>query len=85
MWPFMREIVVAGETFSWATGTSGEDARAGWFPHGQEAGFTSRRHRRERRGAEELLALLRPSVRAVAASGMLPEISPTGLASSEHS
>jgi hypothetical protein len=32
-----------------------------------------------------LLALLRPSVRAVAASGMLPEISPTGLASSEHS
>ena len=30
-------------------------------------------------GAEELLALLRPSVRAVAASGMLPEISPTGL------
>jgi hypothetical protein len=31
-------------------------------------------------GAEELLALLRPSVRAMAASGMLPEISPTGLA-----
>jgi hypothetical protein len=36
-------------------------------------------------GAEELLALLRPSVRAVAASGVLPEISPTGLASSEYS
>lgn len=30
-------------------------------------------------GIEEVLALLRPSVRAVAASGMLPEISPTGL------
>ncbi len=30
-------------------------------------------------GAEEVLTLLRPSVRAVAASGMLPEISPTGL------
>jgi Helix-turn-helix family len=31
-------------------------------------------------GADEVLTLLRPSVRAVAASGMLPEISPTGLA-----
>jgi hypothetical protein len=31
-------------------------------------------------GAEEVLTLLRPSARAVAASGMLPEISPTGLA-----
>ena len=40
MWPFMREIVVAGETFSWDTGTSEEDARAGWFRHGQESGFT---------------------------------------------
>jgi hypothetical protein len=30
-------------------------------------------------GVEEVLTLLRPSVRAVAASGMLPEISPTGL------
>jgi hypothetical protein len=30
-------------------------------------------------GVEEVLALLRPSVRAVAGSGMLPEISPTGL------
>jgi hypothetical protein len=30
-------------------------------------------------GIEEVLALLRPSVGAVAASGMLPEISPTGL------
>jgi hypothetical protein len=27
MWPFMREIVVAGETFSWDTQTSEEDAR----------------------------------------------------------
>ena len=36
-------------------------------------------------GAEEVLALLRPSVRAVAGSGMLPAISPTGLASSEYS
>jgi L-amino acid N-acyltransferase YncA len=39
MWPFMREIVVAGETFSWDTDTSAEDARAGWFRHGQ-SGFT---------------------------------------------
>jgi hypothetical protein len=31
------------------------------------------------RGVEEVLALLRPSARAVAASGMLPEINPTGL------
>ena len=31
-------------------------------------------------GAEEVLTLLRPSVRAVAASGMLPEVNPTGLA-----
>ena len=36
------------------------------------------------RGAEEVLALLRPSVRAVTGSGMLPAISPTGLASSEY-
>ena len=36
-------------------------------------------------GAEEVLALLRPSVRAVTGSGMLPAISPTGLASSEYS
>jgi hypothetical protein len=35
-------------------------------------------------GAAEVLTLLRPSVRAVAASGVLPEISPTGLASSEY-
>ena len=40
MWPFMREIVVAGETFSWDTETSEEDARAGWFRHGQGSGFT---------------------------------------------
>ena len=39
MWPFMREIVVAGETFSWDTQTSEEDARAGWFRHGL-SGFT---------------------------------------------
>lgn len=40
MWPFMREIVVAGETFSWDTDTSEADARAGWFRHGRESGFT---------------------------------------------
>jgi hypothetical protein len=33
-------------------------------------------------GVEEVLALLRPSVRAVATSGMLPEINPTGLRNS---
>jgi hypothetical protein len=32
-------------------------------------------------GAEEVVALLRPSVRAVAASGILPEVNPTGLPS----
>jgi hypothetical protein len=32
-------------------------------------------------GAEEVLTLLRPSARAVVASGMLPEINPTGLSS----
>ena len=31
-------------------------------------------------GAEEVVALLRPSVRAVIASGMLPDVNPTGLA-----
>jgi hypothetical protein len=31
-------------------------------------------------GAEEVVALLRPSVRAVVASGMLPDVNPTGLA-----
>jgi hypothetical protein len=36
-------------------------------------------------GAEEVLTLLRPSARAVAASGMLPEINPTGLSGSEYS
>ena len=30
-------------------------------------------------GAEEVLALLRPSVRAVLASGIIPEVNPTGL------
>ena len=30
-------------------------------------------------GAEEVLALLRPSVRAVFASGIIPEVNPTGL------
>lgn len=39
MWAFMREIVVAGETFSWDPQTSEEDAREGWFRHGQ-SGFT---------------------------------------------
>jgi L-amino acid N-acyltransferase YncA len=40
IWPFMREIVMAGETFSWDTGTSEHDARAGWFRDGQAGGFT---------------------------------------------
>jgi len=40
MWPFMREIVMAGETFSWDTDTSEDDARAGWFRYGQGPGFT---------------------------------------------
>ena len=40
MWPFMREIVAAGETFSWDTGLSEEEARGIWFRHGQAAGFT---------------------------------------------
>ena len=31
-------------------------------------------------GADEVVALLRPSVRAVVASGMLPDVNPTGLA-----
>ncbi len=31
-------------------------------------------------GTEEVIALLRPSVRAVAASGMLPRVNPAGLA-----
>jgi len=31
------------------------------------------------RGVERVLALLRPSVRAVAASGMLPDVNPTGV------
>ena len=30
-------------------------------------------------GSEEVLALLRPSVRAVLASGIIPEVNPTGL------
>jgi len=34
-------------------------------------------------GAEEVIALLRPSVRAVAASGVLPDVNPAGLALSE--
>lgn len=31
MWRFMRVIVAAGETFSWATDLSEADARARWF------------------------------------------------------
>jgi hypothetical protein len=31
------------------------------------------------RGADEVVALLQPSVRAVVASGILPEVNPTGL------
>ena len=42
IWPFMREIVEAGETFSWDTQTSEADARAGWFRHGRAtSGCTS--------------------------------------------
>jgi L-amino acid N-acyltransferase YncA len=31
IWPFMRRIVAAGETFSWDQDTSEADARDGWF------------------------------------------------------
>jgi GNAT superfamily N-acetyltransferase len=37
IWPFMREIVAAGETFSWDTDTSEEEARAGWLRLGPGA------------------------------------------------
>jgi L-amino acid N-acyltransferase YncA len=40
IWPFMREIVAAGETFSWDTDTSEEEARAGWLRPGEASGFT---------------------------------------------
>jgi L-amino acid N-acyltransferase YncA len=32
IWPFMRRIVAAGETFSWDRDVSEEQARAMWFP-----------------------------------------------------
>jgi L-amino acid N-acyltransferase YncA len=32
IWPFMREIVAAGETLSWAVDTTEELARGWWFP-----------------------------------------------------
>lgn len=32
IWPFMRRIVAAGETFSWDRDTTEERARAMWFP-----------------------------------------------------
>jgi GNAT superfamily N-acetyltransferase len=31
IWPFMRDIARAGETFSWDTDISEQDARDGWF------------------------------------------------------
>jgi L-amino acid N-acyltransferase YncA len=31
IWPFMRDIARAGETFSWDTDLSEQDARGGWF------------------------------------------------------
>jgi L-amino acid N-acyltransferase YncA len=32
IWPFLRRIVAAGETFSWPRDVSEEQARAMWFP-----------------------------------------------------
>jgi L-amino acid N-acyltransferase YncA len=34
IWPFMEQIVRAGETFSWDRDTSEDQARAIWFPGG---------------------------------------------------
>jgi L-amino acid N-acyltransferase YncA/predicted enzyme related to lactoylglutathione lyase len=34
IWPFMREIVAAGETYTWPRDVPEADARAGWFPAG---------------------------------------------------
>jgi L-amino acid N-acyltransferase YncA len=32
IWPFMRRIVAAGETFSWDRDIEEDEAREGWFP-----------------------------------------------------
>lgn len=44
-----------------------------------ERAWTGGLSRLGEQGAEEVLALLKPSVRAVVASGILPEVNPTGL------
>jgi L-amino acid N-acyltransferase YncA len=33
IWPFMRRIVAAGDTFSWDRNIAQEQARTRWFPH----------------------------------------------------
>jgi L-amino acid N-acyltransferase YncA len=41
IWPFMRRIIAAGETFSWDRDTTEEQARGIWFRwHDQRAGHT---------------------------------------------
>jgi L-amino acid N-acyltransferase YncA len=41
IWPFMRPIIAAGETFSWDRDTSEDEARASWFRwRNQPAGHT---------------------------------------------
>jgi hypothetical protein len=71
-------------------GAAGPDGGLSLTPAGRAVLDTIEAHTDERawtgglaalgeRGVEEVLALLRPSVRAVAASGMLPDINPTGL------
>jgi L-amino acid N-acyltransferase YncA len=41
IWPFMQEIVQAGETYSWDRGLSEDEARAIWFqPSGKPGGHT---------------------------------------------
>jgi L-amino acid N-acyltransferase YncA len=34
IWPFFREIVAAGETYTWPRDMSGDAGRAAWFPPG---------------------------------------------------
>jgi hypothetical protein len=71
-------------------GTASPDGALSLTPAGRAVLDTIEAHTDERawtgglaalgeQGVEEVLAMLRPSVRAVAASGMLPEINPTGL------
>src|SRR5262249_27542793 len=70
--------------------TAAADGVLGLTPAGRAVLDTIEAHTDERawtggltalgeRGVEEVLALLRPSVRAVVASGMLPPVNPTGL------